>query len=92
VIKIKNPAPALARRVTHAHFTLSKISTVTFAVLYADKTISHTTMLLGHGSHSLGWRPPHAGQWTIELTAVDLAGNHAKQSAPVTVAKAHSAG
>jgi hypothetical protein len=85
VIKIDTPAIARARHVTHARFTLSKISNVTFAVLYAGKQVSATTELLGHGTHSLAWRPPHAGLWTIALTAVDLAGNRTQRTAPVTV-------
>jgi hypothetical protein len=91
VIKIDTLAAARAHHVTHARFTLSKISNVTFAVLYADRKVSATTELLGHGTHSLAWRPPHAGLWTIELTAIDLAGNHTQGTAPVSVVKAPSA-
>ena len=91
VIKIDPLGAARAHHVTHARFTLSKISNVTFAVLYAGKEVSAKTELLGHGTHSLAWRPPHAGLWTIALTAVDLAGNRTQRTAPVTV-EAKSAG
>ena len=65
--------------------TVSKISAVTFAVSYAGDVVSQTTLELAHGTHSLLWRPPHAGAWTITLSAVDLAGNHAVASAQATI-------
>jgi hypothetical protein len=65
--------------------TLSKISNVTFAVSSAGKVVSQTTLLLGHGRHSLAWRPPHSGAWTVALSAVDLAGNRSQASAPATI-------
>jgi hypothetical protein len=64
---------------------LTKISTVTFAVSFAGRVVSQTTLLLAHGRHSLSWRPPHAGSWTVTLSAVDLAGNHAQAVASVRI-------
>ena len=47
--------------------------------------MSATTLLLGHGRHTLTWRPPHAGSWTVTLSATDLAGNHATATASVKI-------
>jgi hypothetical protein len=64
---------------------LSKISSVTFAVSYGGRVVSQTTLELGHGTHSLSWRAPHSGVWTVTLSAVDLAGNRAQASATVKI-------
>jgi hypothetical protein len=58
---------------------------VTFAVSYASHVVSQTTLELGHGSHSLTWRPPHAGTWTVTLAATDLAGNRAQATTTVKI-------
>jgi len=58
--------------------TVSKVSTVTFAVSFGGNVVSQATLELGHGTHTLTWRPPHAGAWTITLNAVDLNDNHAR--------------
>ena len=71
--------------VAHVAMRVSKISNVTFAVSLGGHVVSQTTLLLGGGAHTLTWRPPHAGAWTVTLTAVDLAGNRATASAPVTI-------
>ena len=85
VITIAQLASTRATRLAHVEMTLSKPSTVTFAVSYAGSVVSQTTLQLSHGSHSLTWRPPHAGAWTVTLSAVDLAGNRAESSATVTI-------
>ena len=64
---------------------LSKVSQVSFAVAYGGAVVSQTTLTLAHGTHSLIWRPPHAGSWTITLSGVDEAGNHGQASAPATI-------
>ena len=85
VITIAHLASTRATRLAHVEMTLSKPSTVTFAVSYASSVVSQTTLQLSHGSHSLTWRPPHAGTWTVTLSAVDPAGNRAQSGATVTI-------
>ena len=85
MLAISPPPRSRATQPAHVVMTLSKISNVTFAVSSAGTLVSHTTLLLGHGRHSLVWRPPHAGAWMVALTAVDLAGNRSQASAPVAV-------
>jgi hypothetical protein len=85
VITIAHLASTRATRLAHVEMTLSQPSTVTFAVSYASSVVSQTTLQLSHGSHKLTWRPPHAGAWTVTLSAVDLAGNRAQSSATVTI-------
>jgi hypothetical protein len=85
VLKIAHLSSTRATVVAHVGMTVSKISTVTFAVSYAGHVVSETSLQLGGGAHSLVWRPPHAGNWTVTLSAVDFAGNHAQASAAVTI-------
>jgi hypothetical protein len=74
-----------ATALAHVAMKLSKISAVNFAVSYAGHVVSQTTLQLGHGSHSLSWRPPHAGVWTVTLAATDLAGNRAQATTTVKI-------
>jgi hypothetical protein len=85
VLTIAPPQHSRAKQVANVQMTVSKISDVTFAVSFGGTVVSETTLELGHGTHALTWRPPHAGAWTIALTAVDLAGNRAQAMAPVTI-------
>jgi hypothetical protein len=80
VLTIGRLSSTRATALAHVPMTLSKVSTVTFAVAYGGHVVSQTMLELGHGSHSLLWRPPHSGSWTVTLNAVDLAGNHATQA------------
>ena len=47
--------------------------------------VSQTTLALSAGSHSLSWRPPHAGTWTVTLSAIDLAGNRGQAATTATI-------
>jgi hypothetical protein len=85
VITIAHLASTHATLLAQVPITLSKISEVTFAVSYGGHVVSETSIELGHGRHSLDWRPPHRGAWTVTVSAVDLAGNHAQTSAKVTI-------
>ncbi|HEX4036303.1 MAG TPA: D-glucuronyl C5-epimerase family protein [Solirubrobacteraceae bacterium] len=69
----------------HVVMTISKPASVTFSVSYAGRVVSHTTLSLAAGRHSLLWRPPHAGAWLITLAATDLAGNQASATATATI-------
>ncbi len=68
-------------------FTLSKIANVNFAVTLSGVTSSIDTSLVPHGTHYFVWRPARPGIYTVTLSAVDLAGNKAAQTASVTVAR-----
>jgi hypothetical protein len=74
------------RHVAKVVFTLSKIANVNFAVTLGGVTSSIDTSLVPHGRHYFVWRPARPGMYTITLSAVDLAGNKAAQTASVTVA------
>jgi D-glucuronyl C5-epimerase C-terminus len=84
-ITIARPPRSHATLVAHVAIKLNKPASVTFAVAYGDHTVSQTTLSLSAGSHSLSWRPPHAGTWTVTLTAIDLAGNHGQAAATATI-------
>jgi hypothetical protein len=85
LIAISHLTRTHATLVAHVVMKLSKISTVNFAVSYGGRVVSQTALTLTHGAHSLAWRPPHAGSWTVTLSAVDLAGNHAQTTGTVTI-------
>jgi hypothetical protein len=74
-----------ATLVAHVAIKINKPASVNFAVAYGGRTVSQVTLSLSAGSHSLIWRPPHAGTWTVTLTAVDLAGNHGQATATATI-------
>jgi hypothetical protein len=84
-ITIAHLTSTRATSLAHVPMTLTKISTVTFAVSYGGHVVSQTTLVLAHGRHTLSWRPPHAGSWTVTLSATDLAGNHGQAFAGVKI-------
>jgi hypothetical protein len=85
ILTITPPPRSRAKQVAHVQMSVSKISNVTFAVSFEGKVVSQATLELGYGAHTLSWRPPHAGAWTIALSAVDLAGNRAQATAQATI-------
>jgi hypothetical protein len=67
--------------------SLSKISTVTLRIERGGRLV-HTRDVgsLSRGAHTLGWAVPRrAGDYTVRLTARDLAGNPAEVSSEVEV-------
>jgi hypothetical protein len=84
-ITIARLSSSRATRLARVPLTLSKIANVNFAVSYAGAVVSQTTVELGHGARTLTWRPPHAGAWTVTLSAVDLAGNRTQATAPARI-------
>ena len=74
MLRITPPPRSHATAGAHVAMRVSKISKVTFAVSLGGHVVSQTTLLLGGGAHTLTWRPPRAGAWTVTLSAVDLAG------------------
>ena len=85
VVRITPPPVSRARQLAKVTMTLSKPSTVVFAVSAGGRVISQTMLDLGHGRHLLVWRPPHAGAWTVSLSATDLTGRHAAANAAVRI-------
>ena len=84
-ITITTPAKTRATLQARVVMAIDKPASVTFAVGYGGHVVSQTTLGLSAGSHSLTWRPPHAGTWTLTLAAVDLAGNHGQGTATATI-------
>jgi len=68
---------------------LSKISRVGLRVKRAGKVVSiRPAVVVGHGTPSLRWSVPRkAGEYDVELTAVDLAGNVATAAGTLEVLK-----
>jgi hypothetical protein len=84
-VSIAAPPRSHATLPAHVAMTISKPATVVFAVSYGGHVVSQTTISLGSGRHSLLWRPPHPGTWTITLTATDLVGNRASATRTATI-------
>jgi hypothetical protein len=84
-ITITKPPKTRATQVAHVAVRIDQPASLNFAVLYGGRTVSETTIAVAAGSHSLSWRPPHAGTWTVTLSAVDPAGNRAQASATATI-------
>jgi hypothetical protein len=68
-------------------FTLDKISRVGVSVLRADgRAVFATSAQVGRGSHFFTWsRPAAAGDYTLRVTATDLAGNRSTSEGDLTV-------
>jgi hypothetical protein len=66
---------ARARRAVATRFFLTKISCVTLRVSRAGRPVAAVTRVLGRGARSLGWVPPRAGTYRVEVEARDLV-NH----------------
>ena len=85
VITIAKPPKSRARAVAHVAIKINKPASVTFAVATGGHTVSQTTLGLSAGSHSLTWRPPRPGIWTLTLSAIDLAGNRGQANATAMI-------
>ncbi len=73
-------------RAADVHLQLSKISRVTMTIRNKGHVVFVGSAQLGHGTPSLRWPSPgRPGQYTLALSAVDLAGNRAGMRAPITV-------
>jgi D-glucuronyl C5-epimerase-like protein len=69
-------------------FTLSKISSVSLRITRGDSVVEARPFgNVGYGSRSFAWDdvPRRAGEYTVELSATDLTGNTASDSATVRV-------
>jgi D-glucuronyl C5-epimerase C-terminus len=70
-------------------FALSKISSVDLRILRGDKVVEARPFgVVGYGERTFGWDVPRRrGDYTVELTVRDLAGNIAADVATVRVLK-----
>jgi hypothetical protein len=84
-ITIAKPARTRATVIAHVAMKINQPASLVFAVAYGGHTVSQATVSLTAGSHSLTWRPPHAGAWTVTLSAIDLAGNRSQAATTVTI-------
>ena len=66
-------------------FTLSKISTVTLAVINGSQTVFTTTSQVPYGTDSFTVRALSPGPYTVKLSATDLAGNVGTTAGTLTV-------
>jgi hypothetical protein len=76
-------------RAGRVRFTLSKISTVSLRIRRGGKLVEARPFgAVGYGTRSFGWDVPRrAGEYTVQLTARDLAGNSAAATGTVKVLK-----
>jgi hypothetical protein len=84
-ITVTRPSKSRATQIAHVAMKVDKPVSLNFAVAYGGRTVSQTTISMSAGSHSVTWRPPHAGTWTVTLSAVDLAGNRAQLTTTATI-------
>jgi D-glucuronyl C5-epimerase C-terminus len=70
-------------------FELSKISNVSLRIIRGTKVVEERPFgVVGYGSRTFGWDVPRRrGEYTVELSVRDLAGNPASAQAVVTVLK-----
>ena len=76
---------ARARRATVTRFFLTKISCVTLRVTRNGRPVATVTRVLGRGARSLGWVPPRAGTYRVEVQARDLVNHYTRVRAGVRV-------
>jgi hypothetical protein len=77
-------------RYGRVRFELSKISSVNLRILRGDSVVeSRPFGNVGYGKRTFGWDVPRRrGEYTVELSARDLAGNTASATATVEVTRA----
>jgi hypothetical protein len=74
-------------RAANLSFRLSKISRVGLVVLDASgRTVFATSATVGYGTRSFRWsRPARAGDYTLRVSATDLAGNRGQAEGPLRI-------
>ncbi len=83
--KVTAARPALVR------FTLSKESRVGMTIRRGERIVRSTSAVVPRGRHAYDWDVPKAtGEYTVTLTARDLAGNTARHTQDVTVTRRRS--
>src|SRR3954452_2661732 len=83
------PATVRPKHTGRLRFTLSKVSRVTVSVARGTKPLSTISLgTIGHGRRAVAWKAPkRAGDYTVSVSATDLAGNQGGASGDVLVAK-----
>jgi hypothetical protein len=83
------PATVRPKHTGRLRFTLSKVSRVTVSVARGTKPVSTISLgTIGHGRRAVAWKAPkRAGDYTVSVSATDLAGNQGGASGDVLVAK-----
>jgi D-glucuronyl C5-epimerase C-terminus len=74
-------------RAANLRFRLSKISRVGLVVIDSSgRTVFGTSATVGYGTRSFRWsRPARAGNYTLRVTATDLAGNRSQAEGPLQI-------
>jgi hypothetical protein len=73
-----------AAKRARVRFSIDKPGTVT--MLITRGSFSYRAVVpVASGAHSFGWTPPRAGDYTVRLSATDLAGNSSSASSAATV-------
>src|SRR3954470_7008581 len=83
------PATVAPKHSGRLRFTLSKVSRVSVSVARGTKTMSTIYLgTIGHGTRSLTWKAPkRTGDYTVTVSATDLAGNQGGATGDVLIAK-----
>jgi D-glucuronyl C5-epimerase C-terminus len=83
------PATVRPNHTGRLRFTLSKVSRVTVSVARGTKPVSTISLgTIGHGRRTVTWKAPkRTGDYTVSVSATDLAGNQGGASGDVLVAK-----
>lgn len=82
------PRTLRPNRIGKLRFKLSKISRVTVTVTRGRRTDTAFSGTLARGTKSIRWRAPkRTGDYTVTVSATDLAGNPGTASGSVTVAR-----
>lgn len=80
----RNQGTLRAKQPARVRFSIDKPGTVTM-VITRGRFSYRAVVGVASGAHSFGWKPPAAGQYTISLSARDLAGNSSSSSSAATV-------
>jgi len=77
------------KKIGRLRFRLSKISTVTVTVARGTKVVSTLSLgTIAHGTRTVGWRAPkQTGEYTVTVSATDLAGNAGTATGTIEVRK-----
>src|SRR3954470_5367633 len=83
------PVTVRPKRTGRLRFTLSKVSRVSVSIARGTRTVSTIYLgTIGHGRRTVSWKAPkQTGDYTVSVSATDLAGNQGSASGEVLVAK-----
>jgi len=80
----RTQSAARAGHTAHVKFSIDKPGTVTLVITRGSFT-HRAVVSVGSGAHSFGWHPPTSGNYTIRISAKDLAGNTGSADLATTV-------